>query len=111
MRPIVLTVLGACLVVAGCSGEEAVPPYVFNSEGDAGVECMAHQEQPPGESYTVTEQNGLGRNLAVLRYYVDNGSKPYCDGAGPTDADRQWAQFYLEQTSNREPVAAILDAP
>lgn len=40
-----------------------------------------------------------------------NGSKGWCDGAGPTADDRAWAQSSADQTSNRAPVAAVLDAP
>lgn len=107
----VLSLLSAGLVLAGCTADEPAAPYVFDAEGNAEVACMVHQEQPPGATYTESGQTDLARTLAVLRYYVQNGSKPYCDGAGPTEADRRWAQFYLDQTANREPVAAILDAP
>lgn len=61
--------------------------------------------------YTDPERANIFRNLPVLKYYVTNWSKGYCDGAGPTANDRAWAQWSADQSSNRAPVAAILDAP
>lgn len=111
MRRVLLpAVLATSVLLTACSGADD-EPYVFVAEPGVEVECMEHQTEPPGETYTDPEQADLARNLRVLRYYVQNGDKGYCDDGGPTDADRAWAQFYLDQTTNREPVAAILDAP
>jgi len=49
--------------------------------------------------------------LEVFRYYTENGSKPYCDGAGPTAIDKRWARFVVDAQGPVSTVQAILDAP
>lgn len=93
----------ALLAVAGCA-DDGGP--VFNNEGGRQITCMQHQPQPPGTRYT--ERHLTGEVFAVLRYYTANGAKPYCDGTGPTDADRAWAEFYLRQGAERANIAPIL---
>jgi hypothetical protein len=44
----------------------------------------------------------------VLRYYTAYGTKPYCDNTPPTEADRAWAEFYVQQGAERTNVAPIL---
>ncbi len=75
------------------------------------MKCMVHQTQPPGPDYTDPAHANLGRTLAVLKYYKLNATKSYCDGSGPTEADKQWAQFTVAQTGDRAALADILDAP
>lgn len=129
MRPavvsVVLSVAAAAALVAGCTstptaapdptaspGATADPdPSRFNLEGGVPVGCMTHQVVAPGVDYNDPALVSIFRSLPVLKYYVANGSKGYCDGAGPTADDRAWAQWSADQSSNRAPVAAILDAP
>jgi hypothetical protein len=111
VRTTVLALLVPALVLAGCTSDPAPAPTRFNAEGDVQLTCMAHQQDPPSVDYTDPARADLGRNLAVFKYFALNGALGYCDGAGPGAADRAWAQFYADSTSNRTPVAAILDAP
>jgi hypothetical protein len=99
-----LIVLTALLAVA-CSGEPDLGPR-FDAE-PAGS-CMEHQERPPGPRYTEPALRRTEDNLALLRYYTENGDKPYCDGKGPTDVDRQWVEVYVRLGADRENVAALL---
>jgi len=110
-RALGIVVLVGGVVLSGCSLLGSTPQARFNPEGDVAVACMVHQSQPPGTDYTDRARADLGRNLAVFKYYALNATKGYCDGAGPTSADRAWAQFTADQTGNRAEVAKILDAP
>lgn len=94
------------LAVAGCGSDDGGP--LFNAEGGRDIACMAHQAEPPGSRYTDAERRNTGEVLQVLRYYTAHGSKGYCDRAGPSDADRAWAEFYLGQGADRARVAPLL---
>lgn len=112
MRATVLALLAVpAVLLAGCTSDPAPAPVRFAAAGDVQLTCMEHQTTTPDSDYTDPARADLGRNLAVFKYYALNGALGFCDGAGPTDADRAWAQFYADQTKNRTPVAAILDAP
>ncbi|MCA1604590.1 MAG: hypothetical protein LC775_03725 [Acidobacteria bacterium] len=94
------------LAVAGCA-EEAGP--LFADAGGREISCMQHQLEPPGSRYTDPERINTAELLTVLRYYTAHGTKGYCDGTGPTDADRAWARLYVEQGADRSNVAPLLD--
>ncbi|MFN2497303.1 MAG: hypothetical protein ABR608_15600 [Pseudonocardiaceae bacterium] len=96
----------AVLTVAGCT-DDGGPR--FDAEGGRDVPCMTHQEEPPGSRYTDPERRDTAEVLTVLRYYTAHGRKPYCDGAGPSEADRAWAEFYVQQGADRENVTLLLD--
>lgn len=96
--------VGALGLVAGCSA----PDPVFDNEGDQDVSCMTHQAEPPGERYTDPEQRDMVEVLTVLKYYTAHGSKPYCSGDGPTEADVAWGEFYVEVTGSSEQVPTVL---
>lgn len=93
--------------LAGC-GSGAGP--VFDEEGGEPVSCMIHQAEPPGPRYTdpQSEEYNTGDLFAVLRYYTANGTKPFCDGAPPSETDRAWAQLYVDQTGVADRVSTIL---
>jgi hypothetical protein len=91
----------------GCSSEPDPGP-VFNNEGGQEVACMVHQPEPPGARYTDPAMRETAANLALLRYYTTNGSKPYCDGAAASEADREWAQVYLDLGGSEEKVTTVL---
>lgn len=92
-------------VVASCT-DDGGP--VFNAEGGRDVPCMTHQTEPPGNRYTDPELRNTGEVLRVLRYYTAHGAKGYCDRAGPTEADRTWAEFYVDQGADSSRVAPLL---
>lgn len=101
--------LGAALVVlalAGCSEE---PDPVFDAGADPEPACMEHQAEPPGARYTDEAVRDTAQVFAVLRYYTAHGRKGYCDGAGPTEIDRAWMEFYVGQGADRASVSALLD--
>ncbi len=102
-RTAVLSV--ALLAVASCGADE---PVRFQADGAVQLECMQHQSDPPGPDYTDPERADLGRNLTVFKYYSLNGATGYCDGSGPRDADRAWAEFVAAQTGTDRTVSAIL---
>lgn len=96
------------LAVAGCGGDDGGP--LFDAEGGGDIACMTHQAEPPGSRYTDPERRNTGEILQVLRYYTAHGLKGYCDRAGPSAADRVWAEFYLGQGTDRVRVAPLLDS-
>jgi hypothetical protein len=81
--------------LAGCSSEPDLGP-VFNDEAGAPAGCLAHQEGEPGAAYVDVALRNTGRVLALMEYYTQFGTMPYCDGAAATDSDRAWAQTYLD---------------
>lgn len=101
----VLPAVALVLLAAGCT-DDGGPR--FNAEGGQDVPCMSHQLEPPGSRYTDPERVDTAELLTVLRYYTAHGAKGYCDGAGPTDADRAWARFYVDQGADQENVAPLL---
>ena len=101
-----LALLVTTLVTTGCA-DDGGP--VFNNEGGRELSCMQHQPEPPGSRYTDNERHNTAEVLAVLRYYTEYGNKPYCDGAPPSDADRAWAELYVQQGADRSKVAPLLD--
>ena len=96
----------ALLATAGCA-DDGGP--TFNNEGAQQISCLQHQPEPPGSRYTDPERRNTTELLAVLRYYTAHGTKPYCDGAPPTEADRAWAQLYVQQGADRTNVAPLLN--
>jgi hypothetical protein len=109
------TVLTALLfgAVTACAVDAPDPGPSFDDETTGGVArdltCMKHQSQPPGIRYTDHTARRTDKNLALLRYYTANSAKPYCDGHGPTDIDRQWLGIYVGLGADRKNVAALLD--
>ncbi|MGH3916493.1 MAG: hypothetical protein ACRDTC_24245 [Pseudonocardiaceae bacterium] len=96
------------LVAIGCADDGG--PIFNNEGGQQEISCLQHQPEPPGSRYTDAEGRDTAELLAVLRYYTAHGTKPYCDGTPATEADRAWAELYIEQGADRANVAPILDA-
>ncbi|MGH3924153.1 MAG: hypothetical protein ACRDTT_15025 [Pseudonocardiaceae bacterium] len=94
------------LATIGCA-DDGGP--LFNNEGNQEISCLQHQSEPPGSRYTDSERRDTAEVLTVLRYYTAHGTKPYCDSAPPTEADRAWAELYVQQGADRTNVAPILD--
>lgn len=100
--------LFAALTLVACSSDDG---RFDPGEGDGeDISCMEHQPDTPGTSYTDTDQRETGAVLQLLRYYVTNGAKPYCDGEPPNDTDRQWAQLVVDLGGSPASVAPILEA-
>ncbi|GAA2546020.1 hypothetical protein [Pseudonocardia hydrocarbonoxydans] len=95
MRRLVIPLGLAVAVLAGCSSGPELGP-VFDDEAGANVSCLVHQTGEPGAFYTEAETRETGRVLALMRYYTQFGALPFCDGAPAGDADRAWAQVYLD---------------
>lgn len=104
-RSTALAVSLAALVLAGCGADDGR----FDSGEDGEITCMEHQTQVPGTAYTGGEDGDTAAILGVLRYYVQNGSKPYCDGEPPTETDRMWAQLVVDLGGSEDSVAPILE--
>ncbi|MGH3942906.1 MAG: hypothetical protein ACRDTG_30645 [Pseudonocardiaceae bacterium] len=94
------------LATIGCA-DDGGP--VFNNEGNQEISCLQHQSEPPGSRYTGSERRDTAEIFTVLRYYTAHGTKPYCDNTPPTEADRAWAELYVQQGADRIHVAPILD--
>jgi hypothetical protein len=83
--------------LAGCGGGDAAPArFDDQAAAERPPTCLVHQQAGPGPEYTDRAAADTGQVLAVLLYYVANGSKPYCDGNGPTEADRAWVRLYMD---------------
>lgn len=101
------TLFAAALFAAAGCADNGGP--VFNDEGGQQISCLQHQPEPPGSRYTDAERSNTVELLTMLRYYTAHGTKPYCDGAPPTEADQAWAEFYVQQGADRSNVAPILN--
>jgi hypothetical protein len=113
LRGVVVSALLLGAVATACAETAPDPGPRFDDETTSGaasdLTCLKHQPQPPGTRYTDDTHRRTGETLALLRYYTANGAKPYCDGAGPTDIDRQWVDIYVRLGADRGNVTALLD--
>lgn len=91
----------------GCSSEPDRGP-AFDNESGQELSCMTHQSEEPGAGYTDPELRETASNLALLRYYTAHGTKPYCDNAAASEADRAWAEIYVELGGTNEKVTTVL---
>jgi hypothetical protein len=82
------------LVLAGCASNTPDMGARFNDEAQQEVSCMQHQQSAPGDQYLKEDNWDTDVTLPLLRYYTTNGKKPYCDGQGPSDVDKQWLDIY-----------------
>ena len=113
LRPTRTPILATALVtiaVLGTTGCADDPGPVFDNQGGRQITCLQHQPEPPGSRYTDPQRSKPGEILAVLRYYTAHGSKPYCDGAPPSEADRAWAELYIQQGADPTNVAPLMRA-
>lgn len=109
LRPLIV-VPAAVLVLAGCTGESADDGRFDPGGGEEQeLTCMEHQEESPGTDYTGGAEGNTGAILIMLRYYVNNGDKPYCDGEPPTETDQEWAQLVVDLGGSEDSVAPILE--
>lgn len=113
-----LLVTGVLAGTTSCTSPSAQPPAPtqqpqavssnFTPAG-AAIICMAHQGRAPGAQDTAPAVP-LYFTLPVIRYYKENGSKPYCDGQGPTAIDQQWARYAVDQGGDSSYERPILSA-
>lgn len=108
MRGLSCLLVATMLVAACVPGGEPEPGHRFDNERGADITCMRHQEHGPGARYTDDTLQRSEETLTLLRYYTSHGSKPYCDGAGPTDVDRAWARLYVDLGADPTNLAAPL---
>lgn len=83
-----LVLLGSGCTLTG--GDDEGATFVF-PETEV-VQCQEHQERPPSAAYAGDEDSDTVAMLQLLRYWVNNGDKPYCDGEPPTEVDQEWEQ-------------------
>ncbi len=98
-------VAAAAVLLMGCSEDDGR----FDPGASEEISCMEHQSDTPGPAYTGGEDGDTAAILAVLRYYVANGAKPYCDGEPPTEVDKMWAQLVVDLGGSEDSVAPILE--
>ncbi len=82
-------VLGGLL--AGCTD---APPEgaTFVLPGDDVVDCQEHQPEEPSDAYAGDAGSDTVAMLDLLRYWTENGDKPYCDGEPATETDLLWQE-------------------
>ncbi len=99
-------------LLAGCtggsSGPEPQPTLLLPSSSP--YSCQAHQEQPPGSDYAGGAEADTARVLTLLRYWKENGDKPFCDGEPATEADTAWADL-VQRLLDNEPAPTTSPAP
>jgi hypothetical protein len=97
---------GAAMVsVANASSPDT---GVFNERAmGATGDCLTHQKAQPSKLYTGGTAANTGRVLRMMRYYMVNGNKTFCDGKPASAADRAWAQLYVDLGGNAAKVAAV----
>jgi hypothetical protein len=110
---VLLPLLTAGLVLAGCSGDGPAPQAVFRSQAGVHVNaaarpCQLHQTDTPTSAYRGGPDSDPSLELPFLAYFTANGDRPYCDGRPSTATDRAWAQLYVELTGNAAAVQRIL---
>lgn len=82
---------GALLLLAGCTAAEPQGATFVLPTSDV-VDCQEHQPAGPSSAYAGDEDSDTVAMLDLLRYWTENGDKPYCDGEPPTEADQEWAE-------------------
>lgn len=108
VRPTLFTSFLAAAALAVLTGCGAEGGELFDNEAAAEVTCMTHQSDEPGERYTDPALRNTGEVLMVMRYYTENGAKPYCDGEPASDTDRAWGDLYLQLSGTEEKIPTVL---
>jgi len=87
----VLAPVVAAALIAGCSlGGPREGTFVLPEA--AVVSCQEHQDVVPSGAYAGDESADTVAMLDLLRYWAENGEKPYCDGEPAGEADLLWAE-------------------
>jgi hypothetical protein len=90
-RAVLTAAAGALLLLSGCTTAEPEGATFVLPSTDA-VECQEHQTVGPSDAYAGDEDSDTVAMLDLLRYWNQNGDKPYCDGEPPTATDTEWAE-------------------
>lgn len=99
-----VAVLFAALTLSGC-GRDASDGSLDAQPASPSPACLVHQTEEPGDQYTRDSGADTGSVLEMMRYYTANGTKPYCDGKGPTGTDRSWTDLYSRLGGARDHIA------
>ncbi|GAA2146171.1 hypothetical protein GCM10009760_35580 [Kitasatospora kazusensis] len=82
-----------CAVACDPAGERS-PSFDAQASASA-VACLAHQTGTPDKRYTGGVASDPRSVLELMKFYTANGTKAYCDGKPPTEADRRWTSLYV----------------
>ncbi len=103
----VVLVLG----LAGCTGgAPTADATLVVPTGDGPVTCQEHQTGPPGTDYAGGADADTAKVLTLLRYWKDNGDKPFCDGGEATEDDLAWADL-VDRLLDDEPAPGPTSDP
>ncbi|MEV8099865.1 hypothetical protein [Kitasatospora sp. NPDC085879] len=97
-----LALLAAPLLAACATGRDDS----FDAQtGTPSPSCLQHQSTLPGTRYTGGDESDPTAVLQMMRFYTANGTKAFCDGRPPTDADRRWTELYTQLGGDAQHVA------
>jgi hypothetical protein len=106
MTPRPSLIAGGLLLALGltaCTGGTSTPEATLVvPTGDGPVTCQEHQTGPPGTDYAGGAQADTAKVLTLLRYWNENGDKPFCDGEEATEDDAAWTDL-VERLLDDEP--------
>lgn len=95
LRAAALMVAGLALTACGSGSDDG--RFATGDEAAYPVQCLEHQPAKPGKAYTSGETAETTAVLKMLRYYTANKAvQTFCDGKGPSDNDRRWADLYVD---------------
>jgi len=94
---------GAGLLVTGCTGGPPPEAALVLPTGSGPVTCQEHQTGPPGVDYAGGTDADTAKVLTLLKYWKEHGDKPFCDGDGPSEADRAWSELVERLLDDRPP--------
>lgn len=98
----------AALSACGSASSATARPS-FDDQAGATVSCLVHQSRRPTPLYLTGPREDTFAILQMLRYYTQNGTKPYCDGRRATAVDRAWATRYVQLGADPSRVQPIVD--
>ncbi|MEW1859794.1 MULTISPECIES: hypothetical protein [unclassified Streptomyces] len=87
-----LTTVFAAAALSACAGPTTGP--LDAQTATPSPTCRVHQTKQPALPYTAGAHADTISVLQLMHYYTANGTKAFCDGKPPTDADRQWTDLY-----------------
>lgn len=95
LRTAALVMAGLTLSACGSGSEDG--RFATGDEAAYPLQCLEHQPAKPGKAYTSGETAETTAVLKMLRYYTANKAvRAFCDGKGPSDNDRRWADLYVD---------------
>ena len=103
MKRLIALAITLTVLTAGCGDGDGGGTFDAGT-GTAPLACMPHQKHAPAKDYT----DDTARTFTLLRYYVANGARPYCDHRGADAEDRAWAHLYERLGGDPHAVEAIL---